>query len=322
MTSLNSFVFFDLETTGLAGLKSPKITEISLLACSRTQLIDSNAKGNELPRVLHKQTVCLNPRRVIDPKASETTGLYNDMLEHEREFDEKTAQLIVLFLERLQHPTCLVAHNGNRFDFIILKKELDALNTRIPDGIYCVDSIPLFKHIEKIKEQHEKKVEENDLAELEFSAVSAMQELEGSQDTLAQMQKLNEMTPQKNKIQANFKKALRSYLEITPTQDPGQSRTKVKGSSPPRSKRQLFAEGDDSSSSTKSERIREVSKPVQKKYRLCDVYERIFNELPKQSHYAECDVEALFKCAIAERKAFVAYAEEHCVKFADFSGKF
>ncbi|XP_053687674.1 DNA polymerase III PolC-type [Sabethes cyaneus] len=323
MSKLSSFVFFDLETTGLPGIKCPKVTEIALYACSKNHLLDSHENGKKLPRILHKQTICLNPRRVIDPKASETTGLFNDMLEQEAPFDEKTGQLIVLFLERLQRPACLVAHNGNRFDFVILKKELDGLNIKLPDDIYCVDSFPLFKHLEKIKEQNEKVAEENELAELEFSAVSAMQELESSQDALAQMQKLNEMTPQKSKVQVNFKKALRSYLEVTPTQDPESSKNIAERANRPRSKRQLFANSEVlKNPSLEDESPSGSTKSVRKKYRLCDIYERIFKEQPKQSHYAECDVHTLIKCAIAEGEAFVAYAEEHCVKFVDFSGKF
>ncbi|XP_055534395.1 uncharacterized protein LOC129723922 [Wyeomyia smithii] len=323
MAELGSFVFFDLETTGLPGIKFPKITEISLIACSRNHLLSCHESKQELPRVLHKQTICVNPRRIIDVKASETTGLYNDLLEHEAEFDDKAVQLIGLFLERLQRPACLVAHNGNRFDFVILKKELEALHFKLPEDVYCVDSLVLFKHLETEKEQnknvavqHKKVAEENELADLEFSAITAMQELDSSQDALAKMQKLNEMTPQKSKIQVNFKQALRSYLDVTPSQEAESSGTGTKRTSPPHSRRQLFTNGEGEPNP------KNLGKSVRKKFRLCDVYERVFKEPPKQSHYAESDVEALLKCAIAEGQAFVAYAEKHCVKFVDFKGKF
>lgn len=149
---LGSFVFFDVETTGLPqGSKMPKITEMSLIACSRQHLLET--KYGELPRVLHKQTFCLNPSKMIEPRAAEITGLYNNLLENEAKFDEKLAQLILLFLERLQGPTCLVAHNGNRFDFCILKQELDSLETQLPEDTYCVDSLPLFQALDKAKEE-------------------------------------------------------------------------------------------------------------------------------------------------------------------------
>lgn len=316
MAKLSSFVFFDLETTDIPGLKTPKITEISLIACSKQHLLDS--KHGDVPRVLHKQTFCLNPQRMIHPKASEITGLFNDLLENESKFDQKTAQCIVLFLERLQTPTCLVAHNGNRFDFPILKKEIESLNAQLPDCTYCVDSLPLFQTLDQISTQQEKIAQENEkneLADLEMSAISAMEELEGKETTLSQMQKLNETTPRRDRMEANYKRALRSYLDVTPTQD-----DKEKRKSPPRSKRQLFPEAHSSTNIPETPQSTGL-KPAKKKFRLCDIYERSFGEPPKHAHYAEGDVKALLKCAIAQGPDFVAYAEEHCVKFNDFSGK-
>lgn len=325
---LGSFVFFDLETTDLPGLKVPKITEISLIACSRQHLLDT--KRGELPRVLHKQTFCLNPQRMIHPKASETTGLYNDLLENESKFDEDTAQLIVLFLRRLQAPACLVAHNGNRFDFIILKKELESLKAQLPDDTYCVDSLPLFQALEQGREQKAKAAQENadnELADLELTALTAMEELEGSPSTLPQMQKLNETTPQRSKITENYKRALRSYLNVTPSQDkPTDETPSERRRSPPRSKRQLFPDdngGGDSSGVqyTPPPTSSSQQQPGKKRFRLCDVHERLLGQPPKISHYAEADVKALLKCAIVEGMDFVMYAEEHGVKFQDFAGR-
>lgn len=320
---LGSFVFLDLETTDLIGLKTPKITEISLIACSRKHLLDT--KRGELPRVLHKQTLCLNPQRMIHPKASESTGLYNDLLENESKFDENTAQLIVHFLRRLQSPTCLVAHNGNRFDFIILKKELEALNAQLPDDTYCVDSLPLFQALEQAREQKEKDAQENadnELADLELSALTAMEELEGSPSTLSQMQKLNETTPQRSKITENYKRALRSYLDVTPSQDKP-NRTPRQRTSPPRSKRQLFPDEETSKDGPSADTppISNGQPTIKKRFRLCDIHERLLGVPPKISHYAECDVKALLKCAIAEGSEFVRYAEERGVMFRNFSGR-
>uniref|UniRef100_A0A8D8CGN0 Three prime repair exonuclease 2 n=1 Tax=Culex pipiens TaxID=7175 RepID=A0A8D8CGN0_CULPI len=95
MAKLSSFVFFDLETTDIPGLKTPKITELSLIACSKLHLLQT--KHGKIPRVLHKQTFCLNPQRLIHPKASEVTGLYNDLLENESKFDENTGNILYFF---------------------------------------------------------------------------------------------------------------------------------------------------------------------------------------------------------------------------------
>lgn len=50
------------------------------------------------------------------------------MLEYESQFDENTVKMITHFISRLQQPVCIVAHNGNRFDFPILKKQITNLN--------------------------------------------------------------------------------------------------------------------------------------------------------------------------------------------------
>lgn len=321
---LGSFVFFDLETTNLPFLKPPKITEISLIACSRQHLL--NTRHGKLPRVLHKQTFCLNPQRMIHPNASEISGLDNDLLEHESKFDEGTAKLIELFLRRLQAPTCLVAHNGNRFDFVLLKTQLESLNAHLPDDTYCIDSLPLFQALEHAREEKQKAIQDNadnELADLELTALTAMEELEGSPSTLSQMQKLNETTPQRAKIAENYKKALRSYLDVTPSQDECSVEKHAEEASPSRSKRRLFPdESEEGSTFVAVPSTPRINSPTKKQFRLCDVHERLLGKPPKVSHYAECDVETLLKCAIVEGEQFVAYAEEHMVKFRDFSGKF
>lgn len=49
------------------------------------------------------------------------------MLEHLNKFDENTVELINCFINQLSKPVCLVAHNGNQFDFPLLQKQLQKL---------------------------------------------------------------------------------------------------------------------------------------------------------------------------------------------------
>lgn len=345
LTDLASFVFLDVETTGLPGIKAPKITEISMIACSKDHLL--HTKHGELPRVMHKQSFCLNPQRIIHPKASETTGLYNDLLEHESTFDENTAQLIQLFLQRLQTPICLVAHNGNRFDFIIIKRELDALNMRLADHIYCVDSLTIFRKLEEqrykndaIKNYH---IHVNDLPkktpiqsnvnpvenqnktqdlfkgefdELELTVLDALEHLEKSCKEMSEMQKLNETTPHRNvTLNESQKLAIRRNNNISPS-TPQVTPEVQKAQKTPRSRRQLFPPVSSEVSADKS------SGSAPKRFRLNDIHERCFGEAIKQAHYAENDVLALLRCAIAEGEGFVAMAQLNSVKFNTFREKF
>lgn len=49
------------------------------------------------------------------------------MLEYDNIFSENVANMIINFLKHLQQPVCIVAHNGDKFDFPILMKELKRL---------------------------------------------------------------------------------------------------------------------------------------------------------------------------------------------------
>lgn len=54
-------------------------------------------------------------------------GLDNLMLEHINKMDTNTVDLINRFLNQLKKPVCLVAHNGNKFDYPILARQLKNL---------------------------------------------------------------------------------------------------------------------------------------------------------------------------------------------------
>lgn len=72
MTEINTFVFFDLETTELNCCGVPKITELAFTACLREHLLKANK--NEIPRAVHKLLLPFNPQKVIHPDATRITG--------------------------------------------------------------------------------------------------------------------------------------------------------------------------------------------------------------------------------------------------------
>lgn len=55
------------------------------------------------------------------------SGLYNDLLEQEKPFDQQAYELLNTFIGRLCPPICFVAHNGIRFDYPILLSELNRI---------------------------------------------------------------------------------------------------------------------------------------------------------------------------------------------------
>ncbi|XP_029398995.1 three-prime repair exonuclease 1 isoform X2 [Mus pahari] len=95
---------------------------------------------------------CLLLGKACSPGASEITGLSTAELEVQgrQRFDDNLADLLRAFLQRQPQPCCLVAHNGDRYDFPLLQAELAWLSTPSPlDGTFCVDSIAALKALEQ-----------------------------------------------------------------------------------------------------------------------------------------------------------------------------
>ncbi|KAG7211497.1 hypothetical protein KM043_010767 [Ampulex compressa] len=140
---IETFVFFDLETTGLAvGGIQPKITECAFVAVSRNSISDTK---NILPRVLHKLVLPVCPNKKISSKVQSLTGLCNDDLDAVGSFDTGTYDLILNFISRLKPPICFVAHNGNGFDYPVFLSEVANINKDLSETILCVDTYVMFK---------------------------------------------------------------------------------------------------------------------------------------------------------------------------------
>jgi len=83
---IKTFVFFDLEGTGLSD--NPRITEVTMVAMNRSSGEEmvyrarkslwspgTNEMPPDLPRVINKLTVCIYPMKPICYEAAEITGL-------------------------------------------------------------------------------------------------------------------------------------------------------------------------------------------------------------------------------------------------------
>uniref|UniRef100_A0A182WBK6 Probable tRNA (uracil-O(2)-)-methyltransferase n=1 Tax=Anopheles minimus TaxID=112268 RepID=A0A182WBK6_9DIPT len=338
MVEIKSFVFFDLETTGIPHLEHfrTKITELSMVACAREHLLESST---ELPRVTHKLSLCFNPLRMITLGSSQATGLYNDLLEKESKFDANAGEMVKLYLERLQKPICLVAHNGNRFDFVLLKQHMLRIGVLLPADLYCVDSLPAFRQIESDVErsyfEHNEGLD-SEIPELEYQALRVMEELEQANDWLKERQKINENTPHSGRMEQKYKQALREYLSVAPghryppTQEPsdnddddndGDNSDSQRGAIT--SRKRLFSETcfDDMVDVKPLPSSQPVSE-AKKRYNLSDLYKRTVGKDLINAHRAEDDTLALMNCTIVHGARFVRYAEANCVAYEEVKSKF
>lgn len=71
MVSIETFVFFDIETTGL--YRPVQITELAMVAVSRTTILRAN--NDSMPRVMQKLVLQVKPSKVIEPEAIRITGM-------------------------------------------------------------------------------------------------------------------------------------------------------------------------------------------------------------------------------------------------------
>ncbi|XP_011836380.1 PREDICTED: three-prime repair exonuclease 1 isoform X2 [Mandrillus leucophaeus] len=154
---MQTLIFFDMEATGLP-FSQPKVTELCLLAVHRCALESPPTSQGPPPtvppppRVVDKLSLCVAPGKACSSAASEITGLSTAVLAaHGRQcFDDNLANLLLAFLRRQPQPWCLVAHNGDRYDFPLLQAELAMLGlTSALDGAFCVDSITALKAVER-----------------------------------------------------------------------------------------------------------------------------------------------------------------------------
>lgn len=112
----NDFVVFDLETTGLLDNGVPcKIIEIGAVKIK-------NGVCTEYFSTL------VDPKMHIPEGASATNHIYDDMVEDAPYIED----VLPDFLAWVGNAT-LVAHNGNKFDFIVLKNEAAEQNMVVPN---------------------------------------------------------------------------------------------------------------------------------------------------------------------------------------------
>ncbi|XP_046734844.1 three prime repair exonuclease 2 [Diprion similis] len=289
IVKIQTFVFFDLETTGLIhGSSMPKITEISLVATSRDSLF---SRDHRLPRVLHKLLIPVQPMRLIPLIVSEKTGLYNDLLEHEKPFDHHTFDLLNSFISRLHPPMCFVAHNGKRFDYPIILSELNRIGRTLPENILCIDSLDAFRHFFRHGHSDESKkpvalsvISKDESTTFFDDGIDA--KLSAALDTYTvtstslgnSMQKLNETTPTHQKS---------SPMNIKP--------------------RKLFK--------------REYGSPAKKRleftygapanFKLETLYRHFMGADPLNSHSAEDDCLSLLSCVLKIGVSFVSWADRN-----------
>lgn len=147
------------------------------------------------------------------------SGLSNDLLEFQPGFTHETVSMINKFLESYRKPLCFVAHNGNRFDYPILRAHIHKTNSELLNDILCIDSLEAFRELHLVDQEIDLKVNDSSLNKtseqlkkyvpFEFSdnydeilceAALEVEKQYSHKLSIPEMQKNNETTPKKQII--------------------------------------------------------------------------------------------------------------------------
>lgn len=278
-------------------------------------------------------------------------GLYNDMLESQEEFDDSVPKLLEYFFRRLQKPICLLAHNGNRFDFPVLQAELKRLNYSLGSDIVCADTLVAFRSI-CLSEKQAVALEAKENAKKEEACEELVQQVKNGPITDDEIELL---LSQDLESFTNIDDAL--LTEVTSTKCSPQIYTSGKEHvfneilSP--SQNEKTPQKTDTASNLNGKpngRKRKVLDPTylpkhqyqynKKKnipakrnlfpeqdqqslkiheitrFSLENLYNHFFHESPDNSHYAEVDCMSLSKVCQKVSKSFLKWVDENSVTFS------
>ena len=133
-----NIIIFDTETTGLNPFKD-RIIEFSF-----TKL--KNNTGN---------TILINPEMNISDKSTEIHKITNEMLEDEYTFEEIIDNLEKdLLCKSNEDPIYLIGHNCFCFDELMLKREYERINRKMPEQFIFLDTLPIVRALIKDIENH------------------------------------------------------------------------------------------------------------------------------------------------------------------------
>ena len=321
MIEVKTLVYFDLEATGLKSSGRPRISELSLIAVNIQDVLQMNKAIMEniqnrtiessvlqtrklSPRIVNKLTLCVYPMATILPLVSDITGLDNYNLTGQSTFNKSTGDLINSFLSLLPPPVCLVAHNGNAYDFPLLKAELEKAGTQLKSDILCIDSYVGIKEIFKkekviIDLENEtvsdvKLTEENNIAKMELDAVSDLINT-GVFEIEMEEGICTEVPPSKAENEETPKSARYKPDICLPPKKPKQ----FSGSEIVKSRKALHFENPEEPTS----------------FSLINLHRHLLGCSPEQSHGAEADCLSLMRTTAALGDRWTDWVKENSLKF-------
>lgn len=270
-------------------------------------------------------------------------GLTNNMLEHQKAFNKESFSLINSFLELHQKPICLVAHNGNYFDYPILRAEIHNTDSSLSDDILCVDSIQVFKQLHNeelykamnIKKENSIK-QENTIKQENYKTNTptlqirknrknkSSKSVEKEEINLTELyyipgvnyEKKSSTNTVASELNDGFDELLSQVLDNTEeilSKKSFEEVQRLNMMTPTKKSKDSEVASD---IANKGRSVKNVNKNFSNvSFKLSDVYRRIAKKEPILAHNAECDVNMLLECAAILGEDFVDWANENARKF-------
>lgn len=328
-SKVQTLIFCDMESTGLphdVGLKNVQITEIALLAIDRAEF--ENSQGNI--RVINKLNLCLQPRSRISSGSIHLTGLCNMALQFQERFSQNTVKLIELFLQRLNKPVCLLAHNGDKFDFPLLKAEILNSGEVFTESLFCADTLNAFRSILSTRNipknvfpsqtyTYTSDLNENNIEEILSQDLHIFDDIEILQYNITEDNKYNHNV---NGYAISTRESLLETISPSVNESTPKKVARIQSEEPKlhrkngKFRKELFNSDAATPKQSKTEKAISHKKNTNKmSYKLSSLYEHFFNCSPQYSHLAEADSITLLKTAQAVKNEFLPWIDEHKVPF-------
>jgi three prime repair exonuclease-1 len=245
----------------------------------------------------------------IVPQVSDMTGLDNYNLNGQSKFNKSTGDLMNNFLSCLPSPVCLIAHNGNAYDFPLLKAELENAGVQLSPEIFCADSYVGIKEIfanrrniferEKTKNEESSQQKERKIAKIELDALA---------DLVNSGVFEEEMSEGISDNGENLDCAFSSKQENEKT--PCKIKDTVASCIKPRKANQ-----NNYNEKSRSRKNLDFSAPTS--FSLINLHLHLLGYRPLQSHGAEADCVALLKTTAALGKEWIDWVRENSCKFSN-----
>uniref|UniRef100_A0A8D8URM9 Three prime repair exonuclease 2 n=1 Tax=Cacopsylla melanoneura TaxID=428564 RepID=A0A8D8URM9_9HEMI len=296
--TIRTLVFFDTETTGLLHRegRNCRIVEMCFVAVLREHLLDQEAL---FPRVLNKLSLCINPKKKMDSVSSSIHGLTNELLEHMTPLSNDDYVMISAFLNKLPTPICLVAHNGNQFDFPLLRSEMQRLGKQLPDDLLCVDTLPgLRNQLKSFIETREF------LCEIERLEQYDNLLNDGNDELLALAAERMETLHNEDLDVSNIRTSGETEEELSGRRHHAERRNKTNGGS-------LYWRQQANNTTPSKQRGNKIPN-----FKQDTVYKVLFHETPV-SHRAENDVMNLLRIVHCIGEPLLDWMDKHCQEFSN-----